>query len=313
MHTFTRMFCCYILLFAASGGTGQCQNPEPELEITVKDVPLSTGDFVQKLRLAKAVEEKALVARLYFTNLPSSKLKTIILDKNSSTEIKWLAAWEQLSRHGHYQMMRDNSTRIKFAKDDLNEFLGVLELDTKIPEGWRKLLSTGDYLESGWFVSFARSEVPKAQFDEIKLTVTKNNVLIDFGSESWRIGSDRLAGMSFLGGKITNKSILLLLEDEQEAWAYYCAKVDQKGVQWLTKVQSYWLFPEGGNFYVEPTVAGDKIFVFCALPTSVAINCLDSISGEMLATFSSTWVDLSYVDVHNKEVGTNPATPPKNE
>jgi hypothetical protein len=257
------------------------------------DADFKTGqssEFDKLVVSGHNAQKKGIAATLLLSNLPLAQLESDLRSECSMSR-KWLLAWHKIEICSVSKLIQNPDLKqIHLDGKCLSEFVETIESSGAIlPEGWRKLLVTGAYLRNGAFDPFAAFELPETQGALVQTSLSSRSMTVSLGDKQWTIPQNRsLKNHKAIGLVPFKEMVLVLFEDDSEAWSYSCAKLQDGRLEWVSNFDSYWTFPEGGNSYLEMVVADDdKVFIFCALPSSLSINCLDLSTGACLASFAT--------------------------
>jgi hypothetical protein len=221
--------------------------------------------------------------------------------------LRWLAAWKRLRILGESRLIQSGMSKTSFTADEVAEFLRQVEAcGARPPQGWKQLLNSGHYTKNDYFDVFAEGIVPPNTNGIAAKRGPSGVIIAKLAGKQQRFTLPRdIVHYEVVGGLAVSDSALILLQDPKEAWAFYCAKFTSRNPDWLMRIDTYWVFPEGANSTIELVVSEDrdKLFVFCAMPVSLSIDCLDLRSGNRIAAFSSQLADLSGFVVAHPTVG----------
>ena len=233
--------------------------------------------------------QKAIVAALLVEGGSLEDLRTNIAGKNVSPSMKILCAWH-LAVCGAKSRLLQEKKSTNFSQYEVDLFTTTIEnCGIEIPKNWRSFLANGEYLSNDWFDSLSksaqmpRSACPKLQSD---------------GHGAWFIETDRdhlvvpaikeISDPILLAFRQIDGGAVVVLEDPGEAWGYYCGRLKDSSIDWLVRVEPYWVFPEGGGFDVDLTLSDNgNAVVFCVLPGSLSINSFSLENGSRTVSCSS--------------------------
>jgi hypothetical protein len=279
-------FVCFSMLFQTTFG---------------QDLTVEFGEFSGMKEGAKFLlsdaepNQKAIVAALMIEGRSIEELRTLLDSKNTTPSIKLLCAWHLAVCSAKSRLfLKEKATTFSQSESDL--FLGAItKCGIETPDNWRYFLKHGEYLSNDWFNSFSESiQMLKSPYP----VLNRNGDGVSFietGHGHFVVPAIKeISEPNLLAFKAVDGGAIVVLEDTEGAWDYYCARIIDSKVVWLVRVEPYWVFPEGGNFAVDLAIGdNDDVVVFCALPCSLSINGFDLKEGGRTISFSSKLGDLS--------------------
>lgn len=233
-------------------------------------------------------EKKAIVAGLMINGLSIIELQENLKSKEASPSLKLLCAWQLASISARARLLSDKQ-QTNFTEGECQPFLEIIEQSVApVPSSWKQILKGGEFLINDRFDPFTVDyEFPPTLY--LDLEKEKLPFLETESHELLLASLKEIAEPILLAIEKTDTGEFLLIEDNAEAWGFYCAKVQNAKLVWLTRVEPYWIFPSGGMHKLDLVIGEkDQVVVFCALPGSLSINAFDSKDGKRTVCFSTT-------------------------
>lgn len=232
-------------------------------------------------------EKKAIVAGLLVKSQSILELQENVKSKGCSTSLKLLCAWELAAMSARSRLL-SGQQKTEFRPEEYQPFIKVIEqCVAPVPSTWIEMLKSGEYLINDRFDPFAvYFEYPP----NLRIDMKKEKIpFLDLESHRQLLPSlKEIAEPILVAFKKTDDGEILLIEDDEDYWGYFCAKIKDTKLVWLTRVEPQWVFLSGGMRTVDLVIGEEnQVVVFCALAGTLSINAFDIKSGKRTICFSN--------------------------